>query len=99
MRVTRAMSDARHPRVVAVRHVAFEDLGLLAPLLDEAGYATSYVDAPTADLGHHTIDSADLLIVLGGPIGVYEADAFPFLTEEINLIERRILNARDTHGI
>ncbi len=33
---------------------------------------------------------ADLLIVLGGPIGVYEADAYPFLTREIALLERRL---------
>ena len=30
--------------------------------------------------------SADLLIVLGGPIGVYETDAYPFLVEEIAAI-------------
>jgi hypothetical protein len=36
--------------VVAIRHVAFEDLGLLSAILDRAGWAVSYCDAPTADL-------------------------------------------------
>jgi GMP synthase (glutamine-hydrolysing) len=29
-----------------------------------------------------------LLIVLGGPIGVYETDAYPFLAEDIAVLER-----------
>ena len=33
---------------VAIRHVDFEDLGILAPLLEQHGFATSYLDAPAA---------------------------------------------------
>jgi GMP synthase (glutamine-hydrolysing) len=29
---------------IAIRHVPFEDLGLLAPLLPSRGYRTSYLD-------------------------------------------------------
>ena len=38
-------------------------------------------------------------MVLGGPIGVYEADAYPFLTPEIELIARRLHADRPTLGI
>jgi hypothetical protein len=31
--------------VVTVRHVLFEDLGILAPLLTERGYSICYLDA------------------------------------------------------
>jgi GMP synthase (glutamine-hydrolysing) len=61
---------------VALRHVVFEDLGLLAPILGETGWRTSYCDVSIEDLGDPAISSADLLIVLGGPIGVYDAPAF-----------------------
>ena len=43
------------------------------------GYALSYVEAGVDDLAAEALMSADLLIVLGGPIGVYETDAYPFL--------------------
>jgi GMP synthase (glutamine-hydrolysing) len=84
---------------VVLRHVAYEDLGLLAPILHDAGWNASYCEASTQDLGEQLIEQADLLIVLGGPIGVYETDRFPFLLKEIALLERRLANDQPTLGI
>ena len=89
----------RKRSAVVVRHVAFEDLGLLAPILYDAGWNTSYCEAPTQDLDDQSIEQADLLIALGGPIGVYETDRFPFLLKEIALLERRLVQDRPTLGI
>lgn len=89
----------RKPVAIAIRHVAFEDLGLLAPPLLRSGWEISYRDAAVDDLDDAAIDAADLLIVLGGPIGVYETDAYPFLAAEIAIIERRLMRARPTLGI
>ena len=90
----------RHRRsAVAVRHVALEDLGLLSAVLDRAGWDVAFCEAAIDDLGHASIENADLLIVLGGPIGVYEAEAYPFLTQEIQLLERRLKQDRPTLGI
>src|SRR5262249_34863955 len=72
---------------VALRHVAFEDVGLLAPILQSAGWQISYRDAPVDDLSDFSIERSDLLIVLGGPIGVYDTDAYPFLSEELAVLE------------
>lgn len=80
----------------AIRHVAFEDLGLLGPLLAEAGYRTEYREAGIDDMGG--LDP-DLLVVLGGPIGAYEEEIYPFLTHELALIERRLAAGRPTLGI
>lgn len=86
-------------RTLALRHVAFEDLGLLGALLADRGHAVDYVEAPLADLA--TIDplAPDLIVVLGGPIGVYETDAYPFLAHEIALLRRRLAARRPTLGI
>jgi GMP synthase (glutamine-hydrolysing) len=84
---------------IALRHVVYEDLGLLAPLLREAGWEPSYRETPTDDLEDPTIDEADLLIVLGGPMGVYETQAYPFLANEIAILERRLAKNRPTLGI
>lgn len=86
-------------RVLALRHVAFEDLGLFErPLLDD-GYSITYVEAPTHDLCAVDVISPDLLVVLGGPIGVYEEAAYPFLTRELALIRQRLDSGRALLGI
>jgi GMP synthase (glutamine-hydrolysing) len=86
-------------RAVAVRHVAFEDLGLLEGLLTRHGFGLRYVEAGVDDLGDPTVADADLLIVLGGPIGAYEEDRYPFLTGEMALIEKRLGNGKPLLGI
>ncbi|WP_245315344.1 glutamine amidotransferase-related protein [Bradyrhizobium neotropicale] len=89
----------RRRSAVALRHVAFEDLGLLAPIMEREGWNVSFCEAPVDDLHHSSIGDADLLIVLGGPIGVYEAESYPFITREIDLLERRLAQGLPTLGI
>jgi GMP synthase (glutamine-hydrolysing) len=85
---------------VAVRHVAFEDLGLLAGVLSDQGFVSSYVDAPVADQDDWAAAAdADLLIVLGGPIGVADVDAYPFLSAELELLRERLAADGPTLGI
>jgi GMP synthase (glutamine-hydrolysing) len=87
------------PRALAIRHVPFEDLGLLGPLLAERSHEVRYVEAPTEDLDRLDPLAPDLLVVLGGPIGVYENDRYPFLDAEVALIARRLAARRATLGI
>jgi len=86
-------------KAVAIRHVAFEDLGLLAPILTEKGYDVGYVEAAGGALSASEIWDADLVVVLGGPIGAYEEEAYPFLTTEIARIEKRLAANRPTLGL
>jgi GMP synthase (glutamine-hydrolysing) len=85
--------------VTAIRHVAFEDLGAFGPVLNEAGCTIRYLDAGVDDLEGSEGPDTDLLVVLGGPIGAYEEDRYPFLTEEISLIERRLASGPPIIGI
>lgn len=84
---------------VALRHVAFEDLGLLAPIMERNGWDVSFCEAAVEDLTHASVKDADLMIVLGGPIGVYETESYPFLTDEIALVEYRLTRSLPTLGI
>ncbi|WP_024509114.1 glutamine amidotransferase [Bradyrhizobium sp. ARR65] len=84
---------------VALRHVAFEDLGLLAPIMEREGWNVSFCEAAVDDLNHPSIRNADLLVVLGGPIGVYETESYPFITREIALLEQRMSRGLPTLGI
>lgn len=84
---------------IAIRHVHFEDLGAMAYPIRAAGYRVRYCDAGVDDLATVELKKADLIVVLGGPIGAYEADAYPFLTREIGIIEARIAARQPVLGI
>lgn len=85
--------------LLALRHVQHEDLGSYALLLSQAGYAIRYVDAATADFGLLARESFDLLVVLGGPIGVNDSADFPFIAPELRFVEVRLGRALPTLGI
>lgn len=76
--------------VFALRHVAFEDLDGFAPVLAERGYAIRYAEAGYDALEQVDPLAGDLWIVLGGPIGVYEEEAYPFLRVELALLQARL---------
>lgn len=84
---------------IALRHIAFEDLGLLAPVLDREGWDIAYHEASLDDPGDASLREAELLVVLGGPIGVYETGSYPFLSAEIALIEQRLSRNLPVLGI
>ncbi|GAA0990937.1 glutamine amidotransferase [Subtercola frigoramans] len=83
-----------------LRHVSFEDLGTWEPVLRAHGYDVSYVDVPDArDLQATSAEDADLVIVLGGPIGVDQTAQYPFLVDELEFLRRRIAKAGPTLGV
>jgi len=84
---------------VAIRHVPFETLGTFEPELERAGYALTYADVAHGDLTKLDALAPDLLVVLGGPIGAYETDTYPFLSAELALIETRLRAGLPTLGI
>lgn len=82
-----------------IRHVHFEGLAAFAPVLEQSGYAIRYHEAPTDDLAAPELLDCDILFVLGGPIGAYEEDKYPFLCPELALIERRLASGCPIMGI
>ncbi|MCA1907111.1 MAG: glutamine amidotransferase [Magnetospirillum sp.] len=83
----------------AIRHVAFEDLDLLEPVLCRRGFSITMIDAPLGGVEDLDPLADDLLVVLGGPIGVYDEADFPFLSAEIELVRRRLEADRPTLGL
>jgi GMP synthase (glutamine-hydrolysing) len=84
---------------LAIRHVPFEDLGLLEPLLKARGYRTSYLDVPVEPVTPEAALRPDLLVVLGGPVGVYETESYPFLRDETVAIAARLRAGLPTLGV
>ena len=84
---------------LALRHVGFENIGILDPILRQRGCSIRYVEVGIEDLDPGEVQDADLLVVLGGPIGVYEEDAYPFVVGETAAIAARISRLSPTLGI
>jgi GMP synthase (glutamine-hydrolysing) len=84
---------------VALRHLAFEDLGLLAPLLQSMGWRIHYYDLGVDELWKIDLSQVDLLVILGGPIGAEDDALYPFLADEVNLIRERLGNQKPILGI
>ena len=84
---------------IAIRHVAFEDLGSFEPLLWEAGFDVAYREAGWDELDAVDALAPDLLVVLGGPIGANDDADYPFLSHELKLIEARLRADRPIIGI
>jgi len=83
---------------VVVQHLAFEDLGSLGPVLSGLGFRIQYRQAGVDALSDDAA-TADLLVVLGGPIGAYEEAVYPFLADELSALRQRLSQNRPTLGI
>jgi GMP synthase (glutamine-hydrolysing) len=82
---------------IAIRHVAFEDAGTLEDVLAARDIGLRYLEAGVDDLAE--ANEADLVIVLGGPIGVYEFNRYPFLKQEFAVIEQALRRHTPLIGI
>jgi GMP synthase (glutamine-hydrolysing) len=86
-------------QAVVIQHVAFEGLGTLEPALRTADFTIRQLQAGVDDLAQLDPIDCDLLIVLGGPVGVYEQAAYPWLSDELALLRTRLAARRATLGI
>jgi GMP synthase (glutamine-hydrolysing) len=86
-------------RALVLRHVDHEGIAGYREPVEAAGYAIERVAAHHAGCAKLDTMSPDLLVVMGGPMGVYDGDRFPWLTEEIEVIRRRLAADRPTLGV
>lgn len=80
-------------------HLQQEGACTLGSLLIERGMRTRTINTPR--YGTDDIDPLrpDLLIVMGGPVGVYQAADYPFLQGEIDILRTRLKASLPTIGI
>jgi GMP synthase (glutamine-hydrolysing) len=79
-------------RAIVLTHAAFEGPAKLSPLLTESGYTLDVRRLHRGDLVPDRMSANDLLVVMGGPMGVGDLDRpeCPFLREELRLLGRCI---------
>ena len=82
-----------------IRHVPREGVaGFRAPI-EAAGYVIDRVDVDNQDF--HALDfvAPDLVVMMGGPMGVYEREAHPWISCQLTLLARRLAADRPTLGV
>jgi GMP synthase-like glutamine amidotransferase len=89
--------DADH-RWVLVQHVDHEGPGLIAEALTEAGHAFDVVRPDRGDPFPDPLSMAGL-VVLGGPMGVHDAEQHPWLAAERTLIEKVVRGQKPVIGV
>lgn len=82
-----------------VRHVPCEGIaGFRAPI-EAAGYDLDRFDVTDPSFWELDLTAPDLVVVLGGPMGVYERAAHPWILCEIDRLAKRIERGLPTLGV
>src|SRR6185503_14445216 len=86
-------------RVIVLQHVACETPGLIGEELEGAGLSLEIVRPFANETVPRELGDASGLLVMGGPMGVYEADRHPHLRDELALIERAVAAGKPVLGV
>ena len=84
-------------KVLAFRHVPFEGIGRIAPVLEERGIACDYADLYQEAAAVPDIAAYDGLIFMGGPMSAN--DPLPFLDLERRLIAEALPREQPLLGV
>ncbi len=74
-------------KIYVLQHHPVETLGTIADALEGAALAWQYVRVYDGQPVPASMKGAGGLIVMGGPMGVYQTDRHPWLRDEMRLIE------------
>lgn len=81
-----------------LKHVPFEDIGAIDQWIKINNYKKSYTKLYES-ISFPEMNSFDFLIILGGPMGTYEEEDYPWLIEEKNFIQEAIKAKKKILGI
>src|SRR6266487_4330725 len=84
---------------VILQQVDFEGPGRIVPVFRDFGIPCHTRHLYRGDEVPTDLDEIRVLVVLGGPMGVGDAAAYPFLAKEVELLKRMIAADRPVLGI
>lgn len=85
-------------RIHWIQHVSFEGLGCIEPWLTENGHEVTCTRLWAGDV-FPMAEKVDGLIVMGGPMGVYDEAVYPWLADEKRFIKQIIDQNKRVLGI
>ena len=86
-------------KIWVLQHHPVENLGAIADSLEEAALAWQYVRVFDGAPIPSDMKGAGGLIVMGGPESVYRLDRYPYLRDEIRLIESALAENKPILGV
>lgn len=86
-------------KALIIRHVPYEGVaGYRAPI-EAAGYHVDRIDVSDPGFSEVDLRAPDLLIMMGGPMGVYQHDAHPWIACQLRRLALRLEADRPTLGV
>lgn len=86
-------------KAVIFQHMVSAGPGSFTRILKECGYEVEVVRTSYTDISAFDALAPDLLIVMGGAVGVYQCDNYPFLHDEMRIIRTRVEAGKPYLGI
>lgn len=88
------------PAITVIKHAENEGPGTLGRVARALGHEVVELEAlHLSDKKWAQASEAPIVLIMGGAMGVYEAAQYPFLSKEIELLQKRILQNQPTFGI
>lgn len=82
-----------------IRHTPYEGIAGFRQPVEDAGYSLDRIDVTDPEFARVNFNTPDLLILMGGPMGVYEREAHPWIDCEIDRLASRISLGLPTIGV
>ncbi len=82
-----------------IRHVPHEGIAGFREPIEAAGYTLDRIDVGDPGFGRIDLNEPDLLIMMGGPMGVYEQAEHPWIACQLRRLARRLEAGRSTLGV
>lgn len=87
------------PHALVIRHMYSGSLFTIEESFRERGIDFTYAEGFSTDLSKIDALAPDILVVLGGAMGVYERHLYPWLDIEIDIIQKRVAADKPYFGV
>lgn len=82
-----------------IRHVPYEGVAGFLPPIEAAGYEVERIDVCDPQFASRDLVGPDLLIMMGGPMSLYDSAQHPWIPCQLRRLERRLAADRPTLGV
>ena len=77
-------------RALVIRHTPYEGIAGFRQPVEDAGYLIDRVDVTDPSFTRTDFLAPDLVVLMGGPMGVYEREAYPWIDREVEALAGRL---------
>lgn len=84
---------------LVIRHVPVEGVAGFRKPIEDAGYVIDRIDVTDPEFGKLDLRQHDLLVMMGGPMAVYETDRYPWIECQLRRLKMRLEADLPTLGV